>query len=78
VIKRLGEFSPIGRLFTLDCLMKITEIVQSFGFFISKIFLPKEWTKKLLHKFVWTNFANLLGPAVFTNLKTQHPFQGTI
>jgi hypothetical protein len=45
VIKRLGEFSPIGRLFTLDCLMKITEIVQFFGFFISKIFLHKEWTK---------------------------------
>jgi hypothetical protein len=30
-VTRLGEFSPIGRLFTVGCVLKIAEVAQIFG-----------------------------------------------
>jgi hypothetical protein len=47
-VTRLGEFSPIGRLFTLGCVRKITEVAQIYGlhFFHGTIYvliLTKKW-----------------------------------
>jgi hypothetical protein len=35
-VTRLGDFSPIGQLFTLGCLLNITEVALSLGNFFSR------------------------------------------
>jgi hypothetical protein len=45
-VTRLGEFSPIGRLFTLGSVMKITEVAKHFGLLIKTETVMYSFDKK--------------------------------
>jgi hypothetical protein len=46
----LSEFSPTGRSFTLDCILKITEVAQKLGLFFStiKFDIKLDWARYIL------------------------------
>jgi hypothetical protein len=48
---RLGEFSPMGRLFTLGKGLKIKEVVHNFGATFSTVFLTKSGLGNILGDF---------------------------
>jgi hypothetical protein len=61
-VTRLGEFSPIGRLFSFASILKITEVAQVLGLLFSKVPVSINLDKKLdgLHfgrlfqKLIWS------------------------
>jgi hypothetical protein len=62
-VTRLGEFSPIGRLFTLGSFLKITKVAHIFGasFFPRKkgcVDFSKKWLglhfERIFQKLIWS------------------------
>jgi hypothetical protein len=46
-VTRLDEFSPIGRLFTLGSLLKISEVAKVLGYFYAQIGFYINFGKKM-------------------------------
>jgi hypothetical protein len=56
-VTRLGEFSPIGLLFSLGSLLKITEVAQHSGLLFSSFqFIYKFW-QKMAWATIWAIFS---------------------
>jgi hypothetical protein len=62
-VTRLGEFSPIGWLFTLAKFMKITEVAEIFfaTFFPRQVSYAQSLTKKVLGHILADFFKNSSG-----------------
>jgi hypothetical protein len=52
-VTRLGEFSPIGRLFSLGSLLKITEVAQHSGLLFSSFQFLYKFRQKMAWVTIW-------------------------
>jgi hypothetical protein len=50
----MGEFSPIGLLFTLGSFVKITDVAQIFGLLFPRLKLWVNFDKKIIWATFWT------------------------
>jgi hypothetical protein len=72
-VTRLGDFSPIWRLFTLATFWKITEVPQIFGMLFPCLILCIKFEKKwfglhfgrLCHKLIWSPWSGWPDWAIF-------------
>jgi hypothetical protein len=60
-VTRLGKFSPLGQLFTLGIVLKITEVAQFLGYFFPRKHLRINFDKKCLGRILGNFFTNVSG-----------------
>jgi hypothetical protein len=61
-VTRVGEFSSIGRLFTFDSFLKVTEVAQNFKLLFShgksyvRVLTKMGWVKfgSIFYKLIWS------------------------